>query len=63
MSDRGIEVDLSKIKDILEMSPPKIEKKIRGFLGLLHYISRFITKPTSTCVSIFKLLRKNEPHT
>ena len=33
MSDRGIEVDPSKVKAILEMPPPKSEKEIRGFLG------------------------------
>ena len=39
VSERGIEVDPSKIKAILEMPPPKSEKKIRGFLGRLQYIS------------------------
>ena len=63
MSDRGIKVDLSKIKAILEMPPHKSEKEIRGFLGRLQYISRFIAKLTSTCEPIFKFLRKNEPHT
>ena len=63
MSNRGIGVDPSKIKAILEMPPPKSEKEIRGFLGRLQYISRFIAKLTSTCEPIFKLLRKNEPHT
>ena len=33
VSDRGIEVDSSKIKSILEMPPPKSEKEIRSFLG------------------------------
>ena len=61
--DRGIEVDPSKIKAILEMPPPKSEKEIRGFLAQLQYISLFIAKLTSTCEPIFKLLRKNEPHT
>ena len=63
VSDKGIEVDLSKIKAILEMPPPRSEKEIRGFLGRLQYISLFIAKLTSTCEPIFKLLRKNEPHT
>ena len=45
------------------MPPPKSEKEIRGFLGRLQYISRFIAKLTSTYAPIFKLLRKNEPHT
>ena len=62
VNDRGIEVDSSKIKAILEMPTPKSEKEIRGFLSQLQYISRFIAKLTSTCEPIFKLLRKNEPH-
>ena len=62
VSDRVIEVDLSKITAILDMSPPKSEKKIRGFLGWLQYISWFIAKLTSTCEPTFKLLRKNESH-
>ena len=49
VSDRGIEIDPSKIKATLEMPPPRSEKEIRGFLGRLQYISRFITKLTSTC--------------
>ena len=63
MSNREIEFDPSKIKTILEMPPPKSEKEIRSFLGRLQYISQFIAKLTSTCEPIFKLLRKNEPHT
>ena len=62
MNDRGIEVDPSKVKVILERPPPISEKEIRGFLGQLQYISQFIAKLTSTCKPIFKLLRKNEPH-
>ena len=33
VSQRGPEVDLDKIKAIVEMKPPRIEKEIRGFLG------------------------------
>ena len=33
VSNRGIEVNPSKIKAILEIPPPKSEKEIRGFLG------------------------------
>ncbi|RVW75857.1 Retrovirus-related Pol polyprotein from transposon 297 [Vitis vinifera] len=42
VSERGIEVDPDKIKAILDMPAPKTEKDIRGFLGRLQYISRFI---------------------
>ena len=39
VSDRGIKVDPSKFKVILEMPPPRSEKEIKGFLGRLQYIS------------------------
>ena len=35
VSERGIEVDLDKIRVILDMPMPKTEKEIRGFLGRL----------------------------
>jgi hypothetical protein len=60
VSSRGIKVDPTKIKAILEMPPSKIEKEIRGFLGRLQYISIFIARLTTTCESIFKLLKKGE---
>ena len=60
VSERGIEVDPDKIKAIQEMSVPKIEKDVRGFIGKLQYISRFIAKLTIICNPIFKLLKKNQ---
>ena len=60
-SERGIEVDLDKIKAILDMPVPRTEKEIRGFLGRLQYISRFIARLTNICEPIFRLLRKNQP--
>ena len=61
VSERGIEVDLDKIKTILDMPTPKTEKEIRRFLGRLQYISRFIARLTNICEPIFHLLRKNQP--
>ncbi|RVW75440.1 hypothetical protein CK203_060529 [Vitis vinifera] len=46
VNERGIEVDPDKIKVILDMPVLRTEKKIRGFLGRLHYISRFMAKLT-----------------
>ncbi|XP_077226343.1 uncharacterized protein LOC143859575 [Tasmannia lanceolata] len=59
VSERGIEVDPQKIKAIQEMQPPKTEKQIRGFLGKVQYLRRFISHLTMTCEPIFKLLKKN----
>ena len=61
VNERGIEVDPDKIKVILDMPVLRTEKKIRGFLGRLHYISRFMAKLTNICESIFRLLRMNQP--
>jgi hypothetical protein len=41
------------------MPSPKTEKEVRGFLGRLNYIARFIAQLTTTCEPIFQLLRKN----
>ncbi|KAL6348528.1 hypothetical protein AAG906_013148 [Vitis piasezkii] len=46
---------------ILDMPTPRTEKEIRGFLGRLQYISRFIARLTDICEPIFRLLRKNQP--
>jgi hypothetical protein len=59
VSERGIEVDPVKVRAILEMPAPKTEKEVRGLLGRLQYISRFIARLTPICEPIFKLLKKN----
>src|ERR1051325_2975429 len=59
VSERGIELDPTKVKAIQEMPELRTEKKVCGFLGRLNYISRFISHMTSTCEPIFKLLRKD----
>ena len=60
VSKRGIEVDPDKIKAILDMPAPRTEKEVRGFLGRLQYISRFIVRLTDICEPIFRLLRKSQ---
>jgi len=59
VSQKGIEVDPDKVRAILEMPHPCTKREVRGFLGRLNYIARFISQLTFTCEPIFKLLRKN----
>ena len=61
VSEWGTEVDPEKIRAILNMPAPRTEREIKGFLGKLQYISRFIAKLTDICEPIFCLLRKNQP--
>ena len=60
ITQRGIEVDPTKIKAIIEMPTPRTEKEVRGFLGRIQFISRFVSKMTDTCDPLFKLLKKND---
>jgi hypothetical protein len=54
VSSQGIEVDPNKVKEIQVMlTPKKRKKKVRGFLGHLNYIARFISQMTITCDVIF----------
>jgi len=60
VSQKGIEVDLDKVKVIKDMPALRTEKQVRGFLERLNYISRFISHMTAICGPIFKLLRKDQ---
>ena len=53
-------MDPEKVKAILEMPKPRTEKQVRGFLGRLNYIARFISQLTAICEPLFKLLYKNQ---
>ena len=53
VSHKGIEVDPDKVKAIQEIPVQRTEKQVRGFLGRLNYISRFISHMTRTCEPIF----------
>ena len=60
VSNKGIEVDPSKVKVIQEMPSTRTEKEVKGFLGCLNYNARFISHLTSTSEPIFKLLKKDQ---
>ncbi|KAA3486998.1 Integrase, catalytic core [Gossypium australe] len=61
VSKKGTEIDLEKIKAIQELPPPRTQKEVRGFLGRLNYISKFISQLTEKCNLIFRLRKKHNP--
>ena len=58
VSQWGIEVDLEKVKSILDMPPPTNLKTLRGLQGRLQSIRRFIAQLADKCHSFQYLLRK-----
>ena len=61
VSKRGIEANPDKIRAILDMPALRTKREIRGFLGRLQYISRFIAILIDIYEPIFRLLRKSQP--
>jgi hypothetical protein len=66
ITDGGIAVDPSKVRDVLDWSPPKNVLKIRSFLGLVGYYCRFIkgfykiVKPLTTLLEKGKEFKWDE---
>ena len=58
---RGIEIDPSKIKAILDMPPPKNLKELRGLQGRLAYIRRFIANLSGRIHPFTRLTKKDVP--
>ena len=56
VSQKGIEIDLDKVKAIQNIPPPHTQKEVRGFLGRLNYIARFIPQLTAKCDLLFNSL-------
>jgi len=63
VSDKGIKMDLDKMKAIQYMSSSKTKKEVRGFLGRSNYITQFISQLTIIYEPIFQLLMKKNPRT
>jgi hypothetical protein len=59
LSAKGIAVDPSKVKDILEWKPPTTVHQVQSFLGLAGYYRRFIPDFSKLVKPITSLL-KNE---
>jgi hypothetical protein len=60
ITDGGIAVDPSKVRDVLNWSPPKNVSEIRSFLGLAGYYRRFIEGFSKIVKPLTTLLEKGK---
>ncbi|WVZ70495.1 hypothetical protein U9M48_019157 [Paspalum notatum var. saurae] len=59
LSEKGVAVDPSKVKDVLNWKQPEIVTEIRSFLGLAGYYRRFIKDFSKTVKPMTSLTKKN----
>jgi hypothetical protein len=59
VSNGGISVDPSKVRDVLNWKPPTNVSEIRSFLGLARYYRRFIEGFSKLAKPMPALLEKN----
>jgi hypothetical protein len=60
ISTRGVSVDPSKVKDVLNWILPTNVLEIRSFLGLVEYYRRFIHDFSKIARSMTRLLEKSK---
>jgi hypothetical protein len=60
VSGSGVEMDDSKVKEVMEWPLPSNIKQLRGFLGLTGYYRRFIKNYALTALPLTTLLKKDQ---
>ena len=57
INKRGIEIDPNKAKAIAKMPPLKNLKELKGLIGRLQFIRRFISQHSQRCQPFYELLK------
>ena len=59
VSQRGTEVNLEKVRAIMELGLLKTVKKVQSLNGKIVALNRFVSKATEKCLPFFRTLRKS----
>ena len=59
--NKGIQVDIAKIKIIIDFKPPVNPKQVRIFLGNIGYYRKFIRQYSDITYPMEELLKVNAP--
>ena len=60
VSRKGLEVDINKVRAVLDLLAPTCMREVRGFLGCVQYYRRFIEGYAKQAIPLTKLLKKYE---
>lgn len=56
---KGIEIDYTKIKPIIQLPPPRNIQELKGLKGRLVYICKFISNMSGRCKPLFRAMKKD----
>ena len=59
VSQRGIEVNLEKVRAIMELEPPRTVKEVQSLNGKIAALNKFISKATDKCLPFYRTLRRS----
>ena len=59
LSQRGMKVNLEKVRAILELEPPRTVKVVQNLNGKVAALNRFVSKATDKCLPFFHILKKS----
>lgn len=58
VTQRGIEPNPEKVKDILNLQPPRNVKEVQGLTGRMAALSRFLSKSADRALPFFQAMKK-----
>ena len=59
VTQRGIKVNLDKIRAIIEMAPPKNVKEVQSLDSKVAALNMFVSRATNKCLPFFRTLKKH----
>ena len=58
VSQRGIEANPDKIREVMEVKFPKIVNEVQSLAGKVAALNKFVSRATDKCLPFFKVLKK-----
>ena len=59
VSQRGIEVNLEKVRAIMDLAPPKMVEEVQSLNGKIAVLNRLVSRATDKCLPFFRVLKRS----